>query len=337
MKKYISAFVLIFFLISNLSFASGRNIFTENKKKSLNSDGKRKIAKAILFSSALPGAGQYYNGSKIKALLFGAIEIACLASYFNYHNKGNDKKDEYRKFADQHYSYEQFKHNRDVISLYAYQNNTNLQDDPFDIFYEPNSGGAYNPGYFVIQGLEYDELDVVQNNIDWQHYYEDMGKYERYWLGWDDYGVFDEDGNRWYNENLSVTDGIYSHEYLQHFAGEIYASVGAAGENISQWAERLRAIPEDQLAYELLIPTPISRNHRDTYWAIRKKSIDNYDKARMFLNILVANHILSALEAGYSAHKKIQVSDNVRAQISVDPMFSYSGPVGARLSFRVNF
>ena len=340
MKKYISAFVLTFFLISNLSFAGERNIFNEHKEKKENKKDEKVIAKAMLFSSIIPGAGQYYNGNKIKAILFGVVEVACIASYFNYHNKADDKKDEYKAYADQHYSFEQFKHNRDIIAKYAYQYNTHLQDDPFDIFYETNDDGGYaqySPGYFVIDGPEYDNFDVVQNELDWQHYYEDMGKYDRYWLGWDDYGVFDDQGNRWYNPNLSVTDDIYSHEYEQHFQGSIYTPQGDAGESISEWADRLNHFPEGEWGDYMRIPTPISRNHRDTYWAIRKDSNDNYDKARMFLNILVANHILSALEAGYTAHKNIKVADNVRAQMSVDPVFSYAGPVGARLSLRVNF
>ena len=36
---------------------------------------------AMLSGAVMPGAGQFYNGERVKGVLFGAIEILCLAVF----------------------------------------------------------------------------------------------------------------------------------------------------------------------------------------------------------------------------------------------------------------
>lgn len=59
-------------------------------------------AKAFLLSLALPGAGEYYAGSKKMARIFLGAEILLWATYFTFRAYGNQKKDDYQSYAVAH-------------------------------------------------------------------------------------------------------------------------------------------------------------------------------------------------------------------------------------------
>jgi hypothetical protein len=59
-------------------------------------------SKAFLLSLALPGAGEYYAGSKKMARIFLGAEILLWATYFTFRAYGNQKKDDYQSYAVAH-------------------------------------------------------------------------------------------------------------------------------------------------------------------------------------------------------------------------------------------
>ena len=61
--------------------------------------GLGRRVKAGLLSLLLPGAGQYYNGDRGKALVFAGVEAAVWASYLTFHIQGNNRQDTYEEFA----------------------------------------------------------------------------------------------------------------------------------------------------------------------------------------------------------------------------------------------
>ena len=63
----------------------------------------KSIPRAVLFSAAVPGAGQIYAGSYLKAALFMAAEVTALAVNIRYNSLGDKKRREFRKFADQNW------------------------------------------------------------------------------------------------------------------------------------------------------------------------------------------------------------------------------------------
>jgi hypothetical protein len=63
----------------------------------------KSLKRAFLYSLIIPGSGEFYANSRIKAIAFFGMDVALWGLYFNYHKKGKDKEKEYRNFADAHW------------------------------------------------------------------------------------------------------------------------------------------------------------------------------------------------------------------------------------------
>jgi len=109
---------------------------------------------AFFYSMLIPGAGEFYAGSKIKPLLFLGLEASLWSGYFVYHGKGNDKEDEFKAYGDLHY-------NRDL----------------YDTWW--NSLDSTDQNQFSHR------LPDEKNH----EYYENIGKYNQFAVGWEDAGV----------------------------------------------------------------------------------------------------------------------------------------------------
>ncbi|OGC75876.1 MAG: hypothetical protein A2145_07090 [candidate division Zixibacteria bacterium RBG_16_40_9] len=138
--------------------------------------------KAFLYSLVVPGAGQYYLGSRIKPIVYLGLEAAFWVGYFSYHNKGEDKEKAYKVFADlywnpskyidslivnfrQHCDTAQYCDSLDAV--------TTLQDSVFAM--EESLGFSHH--------LQFSNNQINRN----QQYYENLGKYEQFRYGWSDY------------------------------------------------------------------------------------------------------------------------------------------------------
>lgn len=143
------------------------------------SPGERKsIQKAFLLSAILPGAGEFYMGSKTRMLIFGGIEVLSWTGYLTYHHKGKDKEDEFRKFADEHWSlddYIEFINTEFLDGTNWRYEIDNYNPDDWDSIH------IYLPPSFI-----HDVIDAWLH--DKQQYYEMIGKYYEYQFGggWDD-------------------------------------------------------------------------------------------------------------------------------------------------------
>jgi hypothetical protein len=60
----------------------------------------KSVKRAFLYSLVIPGTGEFYAHSKIKAFLFFGADVACWSLYFSYHKKGKNKENQYKAFAD---------------------------------------------------------------------------------------------------------------------------------------------------------------------------------------------------------------------------------------------
>ncbi len=127
-------------------------------------------SKKRFFQSVLiPGWGQLSNKSYIMSGVFVGIEALAIFMAIDYNKKGHDKEDEYEAYADQHY-----------------------RPDVYLAWLE-----AYKPIYFY-----HSRLDSLPPKFthDWetegfksQQYYEMIGKYDQFYVGWDD-GKLDTTG-----------------------------------------------------------------------------------------------------------------------------------------------
>jgi len=119
--------------------------------------------RAFMYSLLVPGAGQVYTGSKLKAAAFLGLEALAWTGYFVYHAKGNENTDVYEAFADQHWSEDRYS---DFLED-NFANHPRDDDSAFD-----NSGNPYFTHHLP--------------DTKTQQYYEMIGKYNQFVFGWDD-------------------------------------------------------------------------------------------------------------------------------------------------------
>ncbi len=134
----------------------------------------------ILASAVLPGTGEVLSGKKYGFLLMAA-DVFAWTRVAKYHSDGKDLSDAYYAYADQHYS--------DLYLWYGY--NANFQNDP--AYAEREGEGQYYFGS-EFSSSEFNELDFVgvlplyvSKENDRREYYENLGKWDQFIFGWDDY------------------------------------------------------------------------------------------------------------------------------------------------------
>lgn len=135
-------------------------------------DGRRGGALPVLASLVLPGAGEAMLGHK-RGYFMMALDILAWTQVAKNHSDGNDLRDEYYAFADAHYS--------DELLLRAY----NGVDDS-------DVRDTGNDDYFDFANMPtLDDLDTlplyVTKEEDRREYYENLGKWNQFVFGWDDF------------------------------------------------------------------------------------------------------------------------------------------------------
>jgi hypothetical protein len=127
----------------------------------------------ILASAVLPGAGEALMGHK-RGYFMMAADIFAWTRVSKYHSDGKDYTDDYYAFADEHYSDELLVEGYDAAST-----------DPE----RSGEGALYFPDVESITGPEdLDNLPLyVTVEEDRREYYENLGKWDQFIFGWDDY------------------------------------------------------------------------------------------------------------------------------------------------------
>ena len=119
--------------------------------------------RAFIYNLILPGTGHLYAGYKRGWAHLG-VEGLTWVTYFYYHDRGAQKETQFEAFADDHWDYDKF------ISACG------------------------------CSGSPQDSIIVYFHANNTQQYYEDIGKLEHYFVGWDDYSAqtADSDNRRYY-------------------------------------------------------------------------------------------------------------------------------------------
>jgi len=163
--------------------------------------GERKsIQKAFLLSAILPGAGEYYMGSKTRMLLFGGIEVLSWTGYLTYHHKGKVKEKEFKDYADNGQYWDLYDYLDYVNDNYL--DGTNYHDKYYPDVYDPadwDSIQALLPPSFI-----HDVVDAYLH--DKQQYYEMIGKY----YDW-------QFGAGWKDSEYDTLHGWYPNKYAEHY------------------------------------------------------------------------------------------------------------------------
>lgn len=225
---------------------------------------KKQVVKSVLLSAIVPGAGEAYNKSWLKALGFFAAEVTLWSLKSNYHSKGDKKDLEMRMFADEHWSELRYwtyvyikgmEYNLNGIPSYSNldaikaEHGTLPEDFIKEYLTQLRQWESQIPGFTH-------QLPSTKT----QQYYEMIGKYPgQFGPAWDD----------------ASYDAVYN-----GFTGDI--------------------TPQNSL-----------------YMQMRKTANDLYDKARMSARFILLNHIISAIDAGFTAKIKNREVD-VRLSSNLD-------------------
>jgi hypothetical protein len=146
---------------------------------------KKNIGRGVMFSLVIPGAGQLYSGSWVRAIPWFAIEVAAWAAYATYHGQGRDKTDEFEAYAG-----ERDNHNHFNYRAYLYKEWLTARDIGGD-------NGKYGADFAAWEAL-LENWDTRSGYLptgfthdiwddDRQQYFEMIGKYfTQFGWGWQD-------------------------------------------------------------------------------------------------------------------------------------------------------
>lgn len=134
--------------------------------------------RGFLYSLVVPGAGEFYAGSKIKAVLFFGLEAGFWTGYFSYHKKGKDKENQYLAFADVHWNVQ--KYSDSLNSWYGVPKDANgiVVDTPGVYWHSETDSIVISHSIHPVADQPIDKS---------QQYYEEIGKYDQFRFGWDDF------------------------------------------------------------------------------------------------------------------------------------------------------
>jgi hypothetical protein len=156
------------------------------------------------YSFLLPGAGQIYNDDYVLAGVFLGIEAAAIALTIIYDNKGDEQTEIFENYANQHWS----------SVRYAKWTLSHLEKLNPEIYNDQARVDYYNQNLFNGDKVNWEVLNELENEVSRspggqyyshrlapygdQQYYEMIGKYTQFNVGWEDFG----------DENNDFTFGV---------------------------------------------------------------------------------------------------------------------------------
>jgi len=199
----------------------------------------KSVKKAFVYSLIVPGLGEFYAGSKIKAVLFFGLDVTFWALYSNYHGKGKDEEKRYKVFADTTWFEDDYKQ-----WLY---DSVHTQTIPYDIVSDTFP-------YWNNEKQEWEYFSHRLPDKKTQQYYEMIGKYEQFTAGWGDNL---ENRDKYLEKRRISNDWLNKAKYSAMFsvANHILSAFDAAisvkkynkkGERFSQIQFKMRLVERDQ-------------------------------------------------------------------------------------------
>lgn len=134
----------------------------------------------VLYSLLVPGAGELVMGHYVRGSLLLAAELTAWTGYIHYHNQGLDSREAYEEFADAHWDYDRW-----IVNHLATQQ-LEAQDRTFEAL-DSIGRNVWDqwPGYHTWHSKEEEK----------QNYYENIGKYDWFISGWEDWDPADAGRN----------------------------------------------------------------------------------------------------------------------------------------------
>ncbi|MCB0732190.1 MAG: hypothetical protein KDC88_14280 [Ignavibacteriae bacterium] len=216
-------------LINDTQFAFAA-ISDSNKSFKLNiTQNKKTPIIAALMSFALPGAGQIYTEDYLLAGIFAAVEIGAVVVAVTYNTKGDDQTEFYESYANAHWSVDRYAdwtlaNLNENANIAPNLNPDDYREKLFDaegnvIWRELNNLEDAIPGYYSHHLAPYGD----------QQYYEMIGKYSQFNVGWEDF---------WNDPNNPNHEFIYGRDDVVDQFKYYSKERGKANDyyNVAKWA-----------------------------------------------------------------------------------------------------
>ena len=137
--------------------------FQPHAQNSPPQNGVKSVPKALLFSAVVPGSGQIYSRSYLKGLAFLVIEAAALTGHFRSNSEGNRLEDQFEADA-----------------------NALWDENAYWNWMGEICGGSCN-NMDDLRSFERDSFSHFLPEEKNQPYYENIGKYNQFVIGWEDF------------------------------------------------------------------------------------------------------------------------------------------------------
>ncbi|MBN2281292.1 MAG: hypothetical protein JXQ65_12000 [Candidatus Marinimicrobia bacterium] len=153
--------------------------------------------KAFLMSAIIPGAGEFYTGHWGRTIGFLSMEALFWTMYFVKNAEGEDIEDEYLKYADNHWDM-----NNWIVGTAS--NEGCKLDGSHHLYAILKTWDSDKGEYIAVEGTEFriddnyqwkvDSLNILYGSVNYiidpiknRDYYENIGKYDQFSCGWDDF------------------------------------------------------------------------------------------------------------------------------------------------------
>jgi hypothetical protein len=180
----------------------------------------------VILSLIVPGSGEIYMGYYKRGAALVAMDAVGWIGFAVYRSKGLDTRKEYEKYADDHWSVDNWLNYHPAGPYYTIGD---LEADGSSGNWKNYLNGNVTDDFFYMPFISRDE--------DKQHYYENLGKYNWFISGWDDW------------DSSVQTSGYYS-EYSEHRA--IYRSMRVKSNDQLTNADRFVYLSIVARAYSLI-------------------------------------------------------------------------------------
>jgi len=238
---------------SKISFDKSEKI-SRDEIKNINENKKSPLLAGVL-SFVVPGAGEFYSESYIKSAVFVAVEAAAITIGLIYDKKGNDQTNFFQNYADGTQGWS--------VLRYAQWTLIHIKD--------------LNPN---LNRSDY-ESKVIQN-----------GK-----VNWNELHILETAVAGRNGLDGSVPGSYYSHNLPLYGEQQYYELIGKYPQFAVGWYEFSGADLNKHFVYG----DPLPQQFLD-YSKMRGEANDFYNVASKAVIVVVVNHVISALDAAWSAH-----------------------------------
>ncbi len=182
----------------------------------------RSIPLGIAMSALVPGAGQWYAESKVMAAVYLTLEAAFITGNIHFDRLGNRGVEEYEDYADLHWNVTDWIGVYDPVTDPTTHTSTVYVDNRS---YSPQIESSYQAMMTDIAN-GYTHITIQKD----YHFYENIGKYEQFKAGWDDWTPGGEDpGDPLNGITPKYSDNQYTYSGMRRTANNFYRIGGYFG------------------------------------------------------------------------------------------------------------